>query len=290
MFFLGPKSDCIKPHFYTNLTFIAERKPPLFNMNAMSALYHIAQNDSPTLSSPAPSTSDPSSPTKTPQTTAAVPAPAWTSDFKNFINNCLRKSPAERPSAQELLAHQFIVVQSDRRALVDLIRKTKDIVRDLDNLQYRKMKKIIMVEGGSCNGSSGVLNGSESGCSSVLNLKNDGSETSQIEDASSHLGDDDEYESSSMVDNQEAGNSVSDNDIEISENMNALNLTSNSGSSSRKSNNNNPTSSSRLLSNESTPSSANGKQKHCFLVCVNDNIFDLKMLFSLKNFIGSILR
>ena len=30
---------------------IAERKPPLFNMNAMSALYHIAQNESPTLQS-----------------------------------------------------------------------------------------------------------------------------------------------------------------------------------------------------------------------------------------------
>lgn len=27
----------------------AERKPPLFNMNAMSALYHIAQNESPVL-------------------------------------------------------------------------------------------------------------------------------------------------------------------------------------------------------------------------------------------------
>ena len=32
---------------------LAERKPPYFNMNAMSALYHIAQNDSPTLSDPA---------------------------------------------------------------------------------------------------------------------------------------------------------------------------------------------------------------------------------------------
>lgn len=31
--------------------FLAERKPPLFNMNAMSALYHIAQNDSPSLQS-----------------------------------------------------------------------------------------------------------------------------------------------------------------------------------------------------------------------------------------------
>jgi hypothetical protein len=30
---------------------LAERKPPLFNMNAMSALYHIAQNESPALQS-----------------------------------------------------------------------------------------------------------------------------------------------------------------------------------------------------------------------------------------------
>ena len=31
---------------------LAERKPPLFNMNAMSALYHIAQNDPPVLDDP----------------------------------------------------------------------------------------------------------------------------------------------------------------------------------------------------------------------------------------------
>ena len=31
---------------------VAERKPPLFNMNAMSALYHIAQNDPPMLTAP----------------------------------------------------------------------------------------------------------------------------------------------------------------------------------------------------------------------------------------------
>lgn len=28
---------------------LAERKPPYFNMNAMSALYHIAQNEAPSL-------------------------------------------------------------------------------------------------------------------------------------------------------------------------------------------------------------------------------------------------
>lgn len=38
-------------HLVLFLFFTAERKPPLFNMNAMSALYHIAQNESPTLQS-----------------------------------------------------------------------------------------------------------------------------------------------------------------------------------------------------------------------------------------------
>uniref|UniRef100_A0A4W5PCB4 non-specific serine/threonine protein kinase n=1 Tax=Hucho hucho TaxID=62062 RepID=A0A4W5PCB4_9TELE len=60
---------------------LAERKPPLFNMNAMSALYHIAQNESPILPL-----------------------------FPSF------------PS------------------------RTKDAVRELDNLQYRKMKKILFHE------------------------------------------------------------------------------------------------------------------------------------------------
>lgn len=46
---------------------LAERKPPYFNMNAMSALYHIAQNDSPTLSSS-----------------------EWSDVFKHFVEACLQ--------------------------------------------------------------------------------------------------------------------------------------------------------------------------------------------------------
>lgn len=59
----------------------AERKPPYFNMNAMSALYHIAQNDTPTLQSP-----------------------EWTDTFKHFVELCLQKNPSERPSSSKLLA------------------------------------------------------------------------------------------------------------------------------------------------------------------------------------------
>uniref|UniRef100_A0AAR2LY56 Serine/threonine-protein kinase TAO3 n=1 Tax=Pygocentrus nattereri TaxID=42514 RepID=A0AAR2LY56_PYGNA len=83
---------------------LAERKPPLFNMNAMSALYHIAQNDSPTLQSN-----------------------EW------FLEE--RSSPVSD--------HLLIVQVTISSPLVFL---TKDAVRELDNLQYRKMKKILYQE------------------------------------------------------------------------------------------------------------------------------------------------
>ncbi|XP_004691055.1 PREDICTED: serine/threonine-protein kinase TAO3 [Condylura cristata] len=102
---------------------LAERKPPLFNMNAMSALYHIAQNDSPTLQSS-----------------------EWTDSFRRFVDYCLQKTPQERPTSAELLRHDFVRRDRPLRVLIDLIQRTKDAVRELDNLQYRKMKKILFQE------------------------------------------------------------------------------------------------------------------------------------------------
>ncbi|MEE6503807.1 hypothetical protein FKM82_004966 [Ascaphus truei] len=102
---------------------LAERKPPLFNMNAMSALYHIAQNESPTLQSN-----------------------EWTGSFRGFVDYCLQKIPQERPTSAELLRHDFVRRERPPRVLIDLIQRTKDAVRELDNLQYRKMKKILFQE------------------------------------------------------------------------------------------------------------------------------------------------
>ncbi|XP_039628926.1 serine/threonine-protein kinase TAO3 [Polypterus senegalus] len=99
---------------------LAERKPPLFNMNAMSALYHIAQNESPTLQST-----------------------DWNDSFRSFVDYCLVKFPQDRPSSVELLQHDFVHQDRSPKVLIDLIQRTKDAVRELDNLQYRKMKKIL---------------------------------------------------------------------------------------------------------------------------------------------------
>ena len=45
----------------------------------MSALYHIAQNDSPMLSSP-----------------------DWSDVFRHFVDACLQKNPSDRPTSERL--------------------------------------------------------------------------------------------------------------------------------------------------------------------------------------------
>ncbi|XP_049615053.1 serine/threonine-protein kinase TAO2 isoform X4 [Syngnathus scovelli] len=102
---------------------LAERKPPLFNMNAMSALYHIAQNESPVLQSS-----------------------HWSDYFRNFVDSCLQKIAQDRPTSDVLLKHHFLCRERPMTSVMDLIARTKDAVRELDNLQYRKMKKILFHE------------------------------------------------------------------------------------------------------------------------------------------------
>jgi thousand and one amino acid protein kinase len=45
-----------------------------------------------------------------------------------------------------ILQHQFITRSRPGTVIIDLIHRTKAAVRDLDNLNYRKMKKILMVD------------------------------------------------------------------------------------------------------------------------------------------------
>lgn len=93
-------------------------------MNAMSALYHIAQNDSPALQAMS----------------------NWSEVFRRFVDLCLKKNPLERTSSSRLLLHPFIARPKSTHVLTDLISRTKAAVRDLDNLNYRKMKKILMAD------------------------------------------------------------------------------------------------------------------------------------------------
>lgn len=103
---------------------LAEKKPPYFNMNAMSALYHIAQNDPPTLNL----TNNP-----------------WSNSFQQFVAACLRKDPQERLHANELSKMPFVSSLKDHQTVIlNLIDRTKNSVRELDNINHHKVKKILM--------------------------------------------------------------------------------------------------------------------------------------------------
>ncbi|CAG9534831.1 unnamed protein product [Cercopithifilaria johnstoni] len=106
---------------------LAERRPPLFNMNAMSALYHIAQNDPPTLSH-------------------GENSSTWSTDFQSFVDLCLRKDPRERMKTGPCQQHPFIVNGRLDGVIFELITRTKALVSDLDNFQYRKMRKLVYLD------------------------------------------------------------------------------------------------------------------------------------------------
>lgn len=73
-------------------------------------------------------------------------AQEWSDEFRNFVESCLRKSPLDRPTSSRLLSHIFVTRQRSSNVLIELIIRTKNAVRELDNLNYRKMKKILMVD------------------------------------------------------------------------------------------------------------------------------------------------
>lgn len=100
---------------------MAERKPPLFHMNAMSALYHIAQNDPPELQQP----------------------DNWSEALGSFVSVCLKKEPEDRPTAVELLQHEFVSVDHGD-ILFQMVTRTKEAVRLLDHQNYRRLQKMLM--------------------------------------------------------------------------------------------------------------------------------------------------
>jgi len=70
----------------------------------------------------------------------------WSDAFCSFVELCLKKMPAERPSSAKLLTHAYVTRPRSDTVLLELIARTKSAVRELDNLNYRKMKKILMVD------------------------------------------------------------------------------------------------------------------------------------------------
>jgi thousand and one amino acid protein kinase len=101
---------------------MAERKPPLFHMNAMAAMYHIAQKDPPTLQRPQ----------------------EWSEIFRDFIASCLKKEPEDRMSSTEALEHMFINTPKQEDTMFKLIQRTKEAVRQVDHQNFKRLQKMLM--------------------------------------------------------------------------------------------------------------------------------------------------
>lgn len=89
---------------------MAERKPPLFEINAMSALYRIPQNPPPQLRHRGPEGS----------------RETWSGVFKEFVASCLTKDPEDRPTAAGLLEDAFVLVKRPQDLLVALVVRCTD--------------------------------------------------------------------------------------------------------------------------------------------------------------------
>uniref|UniRef100_A0A914H0F4 non-specific serine/threonine protein kinase n=1 Tax=Globodera rostochiensis TaxID=31243 RepID=A0A914H0F4_GLORO len=110
---------------------LAEMRPPLLDMNAYSAMYHIAQNDPPTLQF---------------NSTEEADAAVWSESFRSFVDQCLRKDPAQRLSTSACLKHPFVVGERPQNVIFDLINRMKEAVKEQDQSQYGKLRKLVCLE------------------------------------------------------------------------------------------------------------------------------------------------
>uniref|UniRef100_A0A6B2KX27 Protein kinase domain-containing protein n=1 Tax=Arcella intermedia TaxID=1963864 RepID=A0A6B2KX27_9EUKA len=94
---------------------LAEKDPPLSQMNPMRALMQIPLRDSPKLAQPH----------------------KWSSQMNDFVSLCLQRDVKKRPTIDELLEHAFVTNAKTRSIMLDLIDRAK-----------KEKQKLLQEEGG----------------------------------------------------------------------------------------------------------------------------------------------
>ena len=87
---------------------MAEEEPPYANVHPMRAIFLIPSRDPPALSEP----------------------DQWSPDFRDFLYQCLTKTPEERPTAKSLLNHAFISSAQANSVLAPVIKETMRLIEE----------------------------------------------------------------------------------------------------------------------------------------------------------------
>ncbi|KAM9954379.1 hypothetical protein ACTFIW_003920 [Dictyostelium discoideum] len=87
---------------------MAEGLPPNSNVHPMRVIFMIPREESPALTDKS----------------------IWSDRFQDFISKCLTKDPAERPTAKELLNHEFIQTKKPLSILSDLVENCKTLINN----------------------------------------------------------------------------------------------------------------------------------------------------------------
>lgn len=83
---------------------MVEGEPPYLNENPLRALYLIATNGTPKLQNP--------------ETLSDV--------FRDFLGECLKVDPEERPSSKKMLEHPFLLKADPLNSLAPLIQSARE--------------------------------------------------------------------------------------------------------------------------------------------------------------------
>jgi serine/threonine kinase 3 len=104
--------DCVADIWSLGITALemAEGKPPYGDIHPMRAIFMIPTK-------PPPSFRDPDK---------------WSPQFTDFVSKCLVKTPEQRPSAKELLEHDFIKNAKSSSILMQMIDEAQKIQEELD--------------------------------------------------------------------------------------------------------------------------------------------------------------
>eukprot|EP01118_Nematostelium_gracile_P014822 TRINITY_DN5854_c0_g5_i1.p1 TRINITY_DN5854_c0_g5~~TRINITY_DN5854_c0_g5_i1.p1 ORF type:complete len:387 (-),score=127.18 TRINITY_DN5854_c0_g5_i1:47-1207(-) len=127
---------------------LAEGKPPLFEIASLRVIFLIPARDPPKLQNPE----------------------KYSVEFNDFLSVCLQKSPAQRPTAKELLEHPFVQKgMKNQHLLKELVENTLPALQKMRDQKKKEEQKKNQEDDGSGSDDEGGRSGFTPGTTITIN-------------------------------------------------------------------------------------------------------------------------